>query len=160
LNCLLRFPKQAKCVEVGTRYGDFAKEIKDKRPDLILSVIDSWQGKFAEAEMIAKAKLEGYALVVKGFSVSASRQFADGSLDLVYIDAAHDYASVRADTDAWWSKVKGGGVLSGHDYENKPDDGFWGPIEVKAAVDDWAKANNIIVHSMEVNAPSWWVVKA
>lgn len=40
----------------------------------------------------------------------------DGPVDFVYIDAAHDYESVKADIAAWWPKVKPGGILAGHDY--------------------------------------------
>lgn len=53
---------------------------------------------------------------VKKSSLEASKDFEDGSLDLVYIDAAHDYLSVREDILAWMPKVKTGGYLAGHDY--------------------------------------------
>jgi hypothetical protein len=98
-------------------------------------------------------------LIHKGSSIEASQFFNAESLNLVYIDAAHDYQSVRDDIKAWWPKVKKGGVLSGHDYEQLPDDGFWGPIEVFAAVNDWAKGNGLKVNSVEVSCPSWWVIK-
>lgn len=49
-------------------------------------------------------------------SVDASKLYADGSLDFVFIDAEHDYANVRRDIDAWLPKVKPGGIISGHDH--------------------------------------------
>ena len=52
-------------------------------------------------------------------SVSASRLFSDGSLDWVHLDARHDYASVKADIEAWLPKVQTGGWLSGDDYDDK-----------------------------------------
>jgi hypothetical protein len=53
-------------------------------------------------------------------SLTASRLFRDASVDWVHLDARHDYASVKADIDAWLPKVKHGGWLSGDDYdENK-----------------------------------------
>lgn len=63
-------------------------------------------------------------------SVSASRLFSDASLEWVHLDARHDYASVRADIEAWLPKVKAGGWLSGDDY----DDEKW-PEVVKAVRD-------------------------
>lgn len=44
------------------------------------------------------------------------RRFADGSLDFVWLDAGHDYASVRSDIAAWLPKVKPGGLLGGDDW--------------------------------------------
>jgi predicted O-methyltransferase YrrM len=154
-------PPNAKCVEVGTRYGDLAYEAIKARPDLKLTVVDNWQGAFADGEQVTREKLRGFDVVIeKNTSVEAAKFFNFESLDFIYIDAAHDYANVTADIEAWWPKVKKGGILSGHDYETKLDDGFWGPIEVKQAVDDWAKAHNLEVHVVEPEScPSWWVVK-
>lgn len=49
-------------------------------------------------------------------SISASKRFKNNSLDFVFIDAAHDYESVKADILAWLPKVKNNGILAGHDY--------------------------------------------
>ena len=50
-------------------------------------------------------------------SLAASRLFGDASVDWVHLDARHDYASVKADIQAWLPKVKPGGWLSGDDYD-------------------------------------------
>ena len=50
-------------------------------------------------------------------SLTASRLFGDASVDWVHLDARHDYASVKADIQAWLPKVKPGGWLSGDDYD-------------------------------------------
>lgn len=49
-------------------------------------------------------------------SVEAAAMFGGGVIDFVFIDAAHDEASVRADIAAWLPRVRPGGVLAGHDY--------------------------------------------
>jgi hypothetical protein len=49
-------------------------------------------------------------------STEAARRFADGSVDFVFVDASHDYASVKADVLAWLPKVRPGGLLAGDDY--------------------------------------------
>ena len=48
--------------------------------------------------------------------VEAAKKVADGSLDFVYIDARRDYDSVKEDLNAWFRKVKPGGIFAGHDY--------------------------------------------
>jgi hypothetical protein len=52
-------------------------------------------------------------------SLNAARLFSDASLDWVHLDARHDYASVKADIEAWLPKVKAGGWLSGDDYDEQ-----------------------------------------
>lgn len=49
-------------------------------------------------------------------SAEAATGFADGTLDFVWLDASHDYASAKADLEAWLPKVKRGGVLGGDDW--------------------------------------------
>ena len=46
----------------------------------------------------------------------AAATYPDQSLDFVFLDADHDYESVKADIAAWLPKVKPGGILAGHDY--------------------------------------------
>jgi hypothetical protein len=57
-------------------------------------------------------------------STEAANRYADASLDFVFIDADHEPGSVYSDLKAWWPKVKRGGVLAGHDYdEHGPREG-------------------------------------
>lgn len=49
-------------------------------------------------------------------SVEGSKQFADASLDFVYIDANHSYEAVKEDIAIWRPKVRAGGFIGGHDY--------------------------------------------
>ncbi len=52
-------------------------------------------------------------------SIAAARLFSEASLDWVHLDARHDYASVKADLEAWLPKIKPGGWLSGDDYDEQ-----------------------------------------
>lgn len=50
-------------------------------------------------------------------SVKASKQFEDGSLDMVFLDGDHRYKQFLADVKAWFPKVRPGGIICGHDCE-------------------------------------------
>lgn len=80
-------------------------------------------------------------------SLEAAATFRDGELDGVFIDAAHTFDSVKEDIEAWLPKVRAGGILAGHDY----DDYFPG---VKIAV------NRVLGEGkFEVVGKSWYFVK-
>lgn len=69
-------------------------------------------------------------------SLAAAATFEPGSVDLVFLDASHDEASVTADIAAWWPTLRAGGILAGHDYrEDHPG--------VIAAVDRAAAQRNL-----------------
>ena len=77
---------------------------------------------------------------VKKSSVEASKDFEDGSLDLVYIDAAHDYDSVKQDILTWLPKIKKGGFIAGHDYRYDPNIGVYEAV------------NDIFVNDYKINS--------
>lgn len=52
---------------------------------------------------------------IKLSSEEAAEMFENGSLDFVYIDAAHDYENVKRDILCWLPKIKLGGAIAGHD---------------------------------------------
>ena len=49
-------------------------------------------------------------------SYDAVRSIEEKEIDFVFIDAAHDYESVKKDILAWLPKVKKTGIIAGHDY--------------------------------------------
>jgi hypothetical protein len=60
-------------------------------------------------------------------------QYIPAPVDFVWIDGNHTYEFVRDDIEAYWPKIKPGGILCGHDYCNAPP-----TCEVKRAVDEFA----------------------
>jgi hypothetical protein len=93
-------------------------------------------------------------------SLEAAKRVEDGTLDFVYIDARHDYASVLEDLQAWFPKVRAGGLLAGHDYV---DGNFAsGAFGVRSAVDTFFGEREIRIfatngrHPVEA-FPSWLV---
>jgi predicted O-methyltransferase YrrM len=127
------FPENSHFVEVGCFFGRstcfMAQLIKNKRRHISLDVVDTFEGSpehrsllqgrsFYEAflDNMRDAGVLGMLTVKKARSEEAARDYADSSLDFVYLDAAHDYHSVARDIDAWLPKIKNGGILAGDDY--------------------------------------------
>ena len=50
-------------------------------------------------------------------SMEAARLFRPGIAALVFLDAAHAYANVAADIEAWLPVVKPTGIMVGHDWD-------------------------------------------
>jgi len=69
--------------------------------------------------------------------------------DFIYIDADHSYDALISDIHAWWPKVRVGGVMAGHDYNNR------GNKRVKKAVDFLFTE----VQRTGERCASWWVIK-
>jgi hypothetical protein len=116
-------------VEVGVAQGDHAKMLCDQNPGVKLYCVDVWEkypgfreytDRITKYFEEAKEKLKPYdTVIVKKFSMDAVKDFADGSLDFVYIDAAHDFKNVTDDVCEWAKKVRIGGIVFGHDYKEQ-----------------------------------------
>ena len=63
--------------------------------------------------------LKGKFRVIKANSHEAAANFEDGSVSMAFIDANHTKPFVEADIAAWLPKIKKGGVLAGHDYNDQ-----------------------------------------
>lgn len=65
-------------------------------------------------------QVSGYNIkLIEKPSVDAAKDIPDASLDFVYIDANHEQEYVEDDIEAWYPKVKAGGVIGGHDFDQK-----------------------------------------
>jgi predicted O-methyltransferase YrrM len=150
-------------VEIGIWQGRstiyLANKIKQSGKPITFYAIDTFEGSPENAEAMAyfaaqgttleatfrdnlrRCACEDYVNVIVGRSLEAVDRFAPQSLDFVFIDGAHDYASVKADIAAWRTKVKPGGWMAGDDY-NPP---LW-PGVVQAVQEAFPQHK----------APLWW----
>lgn len=53
----------------------------------------------------------------------SNEAFIPEILDFVFIDGDHEYNVVKQDLEIWSSKIKNGGIISGHDYTWEKDKG-------------------------------------
>lgn len=130
-------------VEVGCWLGKSSAYLWEKANEsgkaLTLVYVDTWKGEIgqpAHADTVAahggslsaqwRANMNacGASFVssvpriiqMEMTSLEAAAKIKDGSVDFVFIDAAHDYESVCADLDAWLPKLSPCGHIAGHDY--------------------------------------------
>lgn len=78
----------------------------------------SWHDTNYEAALKLESEFPDKIIILKGFSYKMANEIPDNSLGMVYLDAAHDYDSVRADLDSYFPKLVSGGVMAGHDFGN------------------------------------------
>lgn len=115
-------------VEIGVAEGIYSLVLCQNIPDLKLYCVDLWDTYYRgttklkdtamqmEALELAHQKLDPYgATFIRKPSMDAVRDFANGSLDFVYIDGDHSFDFVMQDLIEWSKKVRSGGIVSGHD---------------------------------------------
>ena len=118
--------------EIGVARGEYSEILCETNPKLHLYSIDPWkvsayepdglqlgvgQKLFNEFYKETKKRLAPYNCTVKRKpSLKAVTDFKDNSLDFVYIDGNHDFVNFASDLHYWSKKVRGGGIISGHDY--------------------------------------------
>ena len=138
--------------EIGVEYGANSAQI-----------LSQWKGKLISVDMWAVSSIEDHArkilssdrsILIKNSSIAAARDIPDGSLDFVYIDADHDYASCKEDIEAWFPKVRHGGLIAGHDYLNwTKDQGAGCDFGVKAAVDGFCTTHG---YQLNITTEDFW----
>ena len=114
--------------EIGVASGLHAETLCNHNSNLHLYCVDAWTrwpgyidytgGRLQTFKKEALERLEPYhCTIIEKLSMEAVKEFADGSLDFVYIDGAHDFQSVVNDVCEWTKKVRPGGIIYGHDFK-------------------------------------------
>ena len=112
--------RPSRIVEVGVYQGQSAaflgvELIRRSRPCKI-DLVDLFQASEQTVADSLRPIAEVVGEIISGDSAGAAARYANGTLDAVFLDADHDYASVSRDIDAWRYKVRAGGILAGHDF--------------------------------------------
>lgn len=171
---LARVPTGARGVEVGVFAGQMSAALLRADPGLLLVMVDSWEGAGAayagdsgdwhatlteasQDEFMRQAEkrvaFAGSRVAIwRTRSAEAARNFPDAAADFVFLDADHSREGCAADLAAWAPKVKPGGWLGGHDYENAAFPKFG----VTAAVNEFAASRGL---ELELGENFCWFVR-
>lgn len=127
-------------VEVGVERGETSRLLLEAFPDAKLYMVDSWReapedsayrqsgdrcGRTTQGQHYDNLQIVRVMRLAAGWrrceivafpSVEAARLLRPNRFDAVFLDADHTYESVKADLEAWWPRVRDGGILCGHDY--------------------------------------------
>lgn len=127
-----QLPPGSKLVELGSYQGRSSVAIAAVLPpNSVLYCVDHFKGseEHKKWNLNINNLLEAFTNNIERFGVKdkiytlamssteAAEKFEGESLDLVLVDAAHDYDSVKADLLSWYPKLKRGGYLLCDDYE-------------------------------------------
>jgi predicted O-methyltransferase YrrM len=138
--------------EIGVFEGEYSEILCKANPNAKLYSIDPWtvhpdyfifikKDTFKNAYKKAKSRLSHLNCeIVRKYSLEAVKDFADGSLDFVYIDGDHSFQACTNDIAEWSKKVKMGGIISGHDYVRHLPRSY---IHVYEVVNGYTQAYNI-----------------
>ena len=168
-------------VEIGVLRGEYSKIILDRWKNGTLYLVDTWRhideyidlngrdNQYHYDCMVETAKNivdhENRAHMIRMDSVQSANLFPDEFFDFIFIDADHSYEAVVRDIEAWWPKIKKGGIFAGDDFI--PEDGdiwlinnadgsreFAGKFGVRKAVTEFGIKNNVKIYST-TSEPYW-----
>lgn len=180
--------------EVGVQQGFYSQNLLSNWPSCNeFHLIDLWaqqtnykdaanvdmnqQEVFFKTAQANVAEFKDKTTFHRMLSSEAAKLLPEKSLDFVYLDARHDYCGVTEDLNAYWPKVRPGGILAGHDFVTAAEvkavtpnqdfslcqDGTVNQSAVKGAVEDFAAQHGLVL-SVTYNDPShkiWqsWIVQ-
>ncbi len=159
--------------EIGVQRGDFSSVIRNSWKNGTIHLIDRWRHDddyLDVANISYREQLNNYLYVVTRFSenynvkiyrmdsVEATDHFPDEYFDWIYIDADHSYEGCKRDLNAWYPKLKKGGMFCGHDFlDGVIPAGVFG---VKRAVEEFMKEKDAqLFVTQEQEWKSWYFIK-
>lgn len=151
-------------VEIGTDHGIFAAEFLERWNGNMLYCVDPYKA-YPEMPWSRQADLQmAIAILVPHarrcrIVQATSDEFAVWiefwvrAVDFVYIDAAHDGASVRRDIHTWWDRLRPGGTLAGDDFDTEHPG-------VMEAVTEFGRQLDLRVElTTDYNRPPSWYIE-
>lgn len=159
-----RHGENLKGIEIGTCRGESTYYFLDKCPNIeTLYTIDpykgyqDWNGEITQDDVdkfrtVAEKNLKKFnkkVTMIREESVKAASNFSDEDFDFIFVDGDHSYEATLADCEAYYPKLKKGGIFCGHDYQTLEN--------VKRAVDDFRIKHKITAPiNLSLNSAFFW----
>jgi hypothetical protein len=176
-------------LELGVQYGYYSNAMLSRWSKCVeYHLVDLWgplenyedyanvdqnkQDKIYDDAMERLKPWKSKIRVCRNLTTVCSTNYEDEYFDFIYVDARHDFKGVAADLEAYWPKLKTGGIFAGHDYITNDESGqnwtvnYDGTIDltgtvVKGAVDAFAAAvcRQVTVSYRESGFNTWAIRK-
>jgi hypothetical protein len=114
---------KSKMIEIGSYTGESTSMFAASGFFEEIYAIDcSMDGEFKHKleEFEINTRLFNNIKLIKDFSCNVVNDFADESIDFIYIDGNHSFEYVFNEINLYKPKIKKSGIISGHDY-NLPE---------------------------------------
>lgn len=167
------------CVEIGVARGEYSRALLAYKPTS-LTLIDVWRhidpdytdgfkyvdgcnkpNNLRENDYKSVQRIFGVlpnVKVMRCFSSEAVKNFSEASIDFVYIDANHAFDAAYNDLKIWYTIIRPGGWLCGHDYADECTD--TNICQVKSAVDKFIAERNLSIQYLtDEPRPSFFIRK-
>lgn len=171
---LKNLPKHSVGAELGVFLADYSidilKHVSPKKLFLVDPYYEAFEyyGEWAniynggqklstkEASKIAKSKIESFenAKLLISDDIDFLTNLEEDSLDWVYIDSSHEYEHTKKELDLCRLKVKPGGIISGHDFNNDPNHRHYG---VTKALNEFCLINSLSIEKVDVHT-QWLII--
>lgn len=131
-------------VDPYLRYPEFDNNLSNKKGVVARANLDVVK----QQTLSRLSKFGDRFQLLEEFSSDAATGFDNEIFDFIFIDGNHYYTYVYEDIFNWFPKLKKGGIISGHDYVEKPNYGV-----IQAVGDLLPEA------SFSYGAKVWWYKK-
>jgi hypothetical protein len=129
VNDLIAALRPSLLVELGTHYGEsyfgMCQAVQENSVSSNCYAVDTWQGDphagfydesvFTDVNSYNERYYKPFSKLLRTTFDDARKNFADETIELLHIDGLHTYDAIRHDFDAWFPKVRPGGVVLLHD---------------------------------------------
>lgn len=164
-------PKKGIVAEIGVYTGAHADLIFRLTQPKVLHLIDPWKPLKGEIYkgwgsarrtqeehdklymrtlmIMDEAIKQSRAVIYRMTSSEAVEIFRDEYFDWIFIDGDHTYQAVKDDLNNYYPKIKWGGYICGHDYNEKPTKNYG----VVQAVQEFIKEHNLVLNFLTTEPP-------